>query len=74
MSKVRATFSLDSDTNARIRQCGSRHRGGASGYIAELVRKDQMREAVAQLEQFHRANPSYAEDSEAELTAAQAEA
>jgi len=72
--RERATFSLDPSTVARIRQCAARNRGGASGYIEQLVREDAMRDAVAQLERFHREHPTYAEESLAERDAAQAEA
>lgn len=73
-NRERATFSLDGTTLTRIRQCAAANRGGASGYIERLVREDAMRAAVAQLEQFHRDNPRYAEESIAEGRAAQAEA
>jgi hypothetical protein len=69
--RERATFSLDASTVARIRQCAASNRGGASGYIERLVREDAMRDAVAQLERFHRDNPTYAEDAAAERAAAE---
>lgn len=73
-NRERVTFSLDGTIVARIRHCAASNRGGASGYIERLVREDAMRDAVAQLEQFHTEHLTYAEDSIAERDAAQAEA
>jgi hypothetical protein len=74
MKPERITVSLDTTSAARVRQCAARDRRGASGYIERLVRADAMAEAVANAERWHRAHPSYAEDVEAELAAAEGEA
>lgn len=58
---------------ARVRQCGARNRGGASGYLERLIRQDEMREAVEAAARWYAANPGYAEASEAERLAVEAE-
>lgn len=70
MSKERLTVSLDAGVAARVRQCGARSRGGASGYLEQLVREDQMREGVQAMARWYAQHPGYAEDAEAERTAA----
>ena len=70
MSKERITVSLDGQEAAHVRQCASRFRGGASGYLERLVRDDRLREDVDALVRWYAANPGYAEDAEAERIAA----
>lgn len=64
--RERVTISLDERIAARVRQCGARSRGGASGYLERLVRQDEMREAVAAMARWYAENPSFVEDSELE--------
>jgi hypothetical protein len=71
-TRERTTFSLEPSTVARIRQCAARNRGGASGYIEQLVRADAMAEAVRGLGEWYEAHPDHADDSAAELAAARA--
>jgi hypothetical protein len=71
--RERATFTFDPGTMTRIRQCGARNRGGASGYLEALVRRDAMQDAVADLAAWYQRHPNYAEDSAAEFEAAAAE-
>jgi hypothetical protein len=70
MRKVRMTVSLDPTVVARVRQCGARTRGGASGYLERLVRQDELREAVQQHGQWFRDHPGYVELSIEEAAAA----
>lgn len=70
MSKERITVSLDGQEAAHVRQCASRFRGGASGYLERLVREDRLREGVDALVRWYAANPGYSEDAEAERIAA----
>jgi hypothetical protein len=70
MHKERITVSLDAGVAARVRQCGSRSRGGASGYLERLVRQDQLQESVDAMARWYAGNPGYAEDTEAERVAA----
>ena len=64
------TVSLDGSTAARVRQCGSRTRGGASAYLERLVRQDAVREAAEQHARWFARHPTYFEDAEAEAEAA----
>ena len=68
--RERVTVSLDQRVAARVRQCGARNRGGASGYLERLVREDELREAAAAAARWYAENPGYADDSEAERLAA----
>jgi hypothetical protein len=70
MQRERMTVSLDGSTAARVRQCGSRTRGGASAYLERLVRQDAVREAAEQHARWFAQRPSYFEDAEAEAEAA----
>ena len=70
MQKERITVSLDAGVAARVRQCGATSRGGASGYLERLVRQDELGEAVDAMASWYARHPGYAEDSEAERTAA----
>jgi hypothetical protein len=70
VSKERITVSLDQGVADRVRQCGARSRGGASGYLERLVRQDAITEGVDALGRWYAANPGYAEDAEAEAIAA----
>lgn len=63
-------MSMESQTAARVRQCGARTKGGASGYLEHLVRQDALREAAASAASWYAARPTYAADSEAETLAA----
>ncbi|QJY51221.1 hypothetical protein [Pseudonocardia broussonetiae] len=45
MSAERVTVSFEPAIAQRVRQCGSRVRGGQSGYLARLVQQDAVREA-----------------------------
>jgi len=73
MQRERITVSLDVVTATRVRQCGARSRGGASGYLERLVRQDALREAAEQHAQWFAAHPSWLDDAEAERDAAAAE-
>jgi hypothetical protein len=73
MQKERITISLDAGVAARVRQCGAKNRGGVSGYLERLVRQDQLREAVDAMARWYDRHPNYAENAEAERTAAAAE-
>lgn len=61
---------MEPQTAARVRECGARIRGGASGYLEHLVRQDALREAAASAASWYAAHPAYAADSEAEILAA----
>lgn len=73
MQRERITVSLDAAVADRVRLCGARFRGGASGYLERLVRQDELREGVEQMSRWYRQNPGYAEDAEAERLAGAAE-
>lgn len=64
------TVSMDPRTAARVRQCGARNRGGASGYLERLVRQDELREAVREHGRWFRSNPDYIEHALEESAAA----
>ena len=70
MPKERLTVSLDAGVAARVRQCGARSSGGASGYLERLVREDQMRQGVQAMADWYAQHPGYAEDADAERAAA----
>jgi hypothetical protein len=70
MQKQRITVSLDAGVAARVRQCGARSRGGASGYLERLVREDELREGVDAMVRWYAQHPGYADDAEAERVAA----
>ena len=70
MQKERMTVSLDPATVERVRQCGARTRGGASGYLERLVRQDELRDAVREHAQWFRENPDYTEHALEEAAAA----
>lgn len=72
--RERLTISLDQSVAARVRQCGARTRGGASGYLERLVRADALRDAADSMARWYAVNPTYAEDSLAETAAALDEA
>lgn len=64
------TVSMDAGTVARVRRCGARTRGGASGYLERLVRQDELREAVSEHGRWFREHPDYIEHALAETAAA----
>ena len=66
----RITVSFDEPVARRVRQCGARTRGGASGYLERLVRQDELREALRAHGQWFAANPGYDLDAQAEAAAA----
>ncbi len=70
MQKERVTVSLDPSAVARVRQCGAKARGGASGYVERLVREDALREAVREHGRWFREHPDYLEHSLEETPAA----
>ncbi len=72
--RERLTISLDQRVAARVRQCGARTRGGASGYLERLVQADALREAANSMARWYAANPTSVEDSLAETAAALGEA
>lgn len=74
MRSERITVSFEPQVAAHVRRCGAGRRGGASGYLAELVRRDALREAAEQLAVWYAANPTFAEDAVAETAAALDEA
>ncbi len=70
MQKERLTVSLDVAAAARVRQCGARTRGGASGYLERLVRQDELRDAVREHGRWFQTNPDYTEQALEEAAAA----
>jgi hypothetical protein len=56
-----------------VRRCGASRPGGASAYLAKLVRDDELREACEQLAVWYDAHPTYVEDALAETAAALAD-
>lgn len=74
MPTERVTVSFDPQVAARVRQCGARRRGGASGYLAELVRQDALREAAEQMAQWYAADPGFPDNALAETATALQEA
>jgi hypothetical protein len=73
MQKERLTVSFDARVAERVRECGARSRGGASGYLERLVREDQLREGVDAMARWYAQHPGYVEDAEAERIAAAGE-
>jgi hypothetical protein len=73
MQRERMSVSFDGTVAARIRQCGAKSRGGASGYLERLVRQDALREAAQQHARWFADNPTWLTDAEAEREAAAAE-
>lgn len=74
MSAERVTVSFEPAVARRVRQCGARRPGGASAYLAKLVRDDELREAGERMAAWYAANPGHVEDSLAETAAALDEA
>jgi hypothetical protein len=74
MSAERVTVSFEAAVAQRVRQCGARRPGGASAYLAKLVRDDELREAGEQMAAWYSAHPTYVDDAVAETTAALDEA
>ena len=70
MSAERVTVSFDPAVARRVRRCGAHRPGGASAYLAKLVRDDELREAGAQMAAWYAAHPSHVEDALAETAAA----
>lgn len=66
----RITVSLDPSVARRVRQCGARTRGGASGYLERLVRQDELREALRAHGRWFTEHPGYEADARAEADAA----
>ena len=66
----RMTVSLDESVARRVRQCGARTKGGASGYLERLVRQDELREALRAHGQWFAQHPGYESDAQAEAAAA----
>jgi hypothetical protein len=65
----RMTVSLPEAVARRVRQCGARSRGGASGYLERLVRQDELREALRAHGQWFAEHPDYDVDAQAEAAA-----
>jgi hypothetical protein len=74
MSAERVTVSFEPAVARRVRQCGARRPGGASAYLAKLVRDDELREAGEQMAAWYAAHPTYVDDALAETTTALDEA
>jgi hypothetical protein len=74
MSAERVTVSFDPAIARRVRQCGALRPGGASAYLAKLVRDDELREAGQRLAAWYAANPTYIEDALEEAATALDEA
>lgn len=70
VQKERITVSVDGAVAARLRQCGARTRGGASGYVERLVRQDELQEAVDAMARWYAQDPDHVDASEAERIAA----
>ena len=66
----RMTVSFGEPVARRVRQCGARTRGGASGYLERLVRQDELREALRAHGQWFAQHPDYDADAHAETAAA----
>jgi hypothetical protein len=65
----RMTVSFAEPVARRVRQCGARTRGGASGYLERLVRDDELREALRAHGQWFARHPDYDPDAQAEAAA-----
>jgi len=74
MSSERVTVSFEPAIAQRVRQCGAQRPGGASAYLAKLVRDDELREAGQRLAAWYAANPTNVEDALEETQAALDEA
>jgi hypothetical protein len=74
MSSERVTVSFDPTVAKRVRQCGALRPGGASAYLAKLVRDDELREAGQRLAAWYAAKPTYVDDALEEAGAALDEA
>jgi hypothetical protein len=74
MTAERVTVSFEPAVARRVRRCGAQRPGGASAYLAKLVRDDELREAGEQMATWYAARPSYAEDALTETAAALDEA
>jgi len=74
MSAERVTVSFDPTIAARVRRCGAHRPGGASAYLAKLVRDDELREAGELMAAWYAARPSYVDDALAETASALDEA
>ena len=66
----RMTVSFGEPVARRVRECGERTRGGASGYLERLVRQDELREALRAHGQWFAQHPDYESDARAEAAAA----
>ncbi|QJY51207.1 hypothetical protein [Pseudonocardia broussonetiae] len=76
MSAERVTVSFEPAIAQRVRQCGSRVRGGQSGYLARLVQQDAVREAGEALALWYaeQGGEQYVVDALTEAAAAQDQA
>jgi hypothetical protein len=70
MAAERVTVSFEPAVAHRVRQCGAQRPGGASAYLAKLVRDDELREAGEQMATWYAAHPTYVEDALTETAAA----
>jgi hypothetical protein len=69
--KNRVTLSLDDQTVAYLNAKAKLVTGGnVSAYVDQLARRAALEESVAQHAAWYAANPTYAEDAEAERVAA----
>ena len=66
----RLNVSFEEGIAARVRACGSRYKGGASGYLTKLVKDDVLREAGQSMARWYARNPTAAEDALEENAAA----
>lgn len=66
----RITVSFEESVARRVRQCGERTRGGASGYLERLVRQDELREALKAHGRWFATHPGYEADARDEAAAA----
>ena len=66
----RMTVSFGEPVARRVRQCGARTKGGASGYLERLVRQDELREALRAHGQWFAQHPGYDRDAQDEAAAA----
>lgn len=64
------TVSLGEPVARRVRQCGERTKGGASGYLERLVRQDELREAVNAHALWFAEHPDYEDHAQDEATVA----
>lgn len=66
----RVTISLDDRAATRVRHCAAQTRGGASAYVAKLIRQDELREAGESMSRWYGENPSFLQDQADERDAA----